>query len=129
MTRILVVEDEPGIAVGLEDDLKTEGYEVEVLGDGAIEEAFRAVKRSGTVVIAGLPTRPWEFAASEAVLKGVTIRGSYLGAPSDLEEVFRLASEGVGLPRVTTHELAEAPALLESLERGELQGRAVVVFD
>jgi len=35
MTRILVVEDEPGIALGLEDDLKMEGYEVEVLGDGA----------------------------------------------------------------------------------------------
>jgi len=34
MTRILVVEDEPGIALGLEDDLKMEGYEVEVVGDG-----------------------------------------------------------------------------------------------
>ena len=34
MTRILVVEDEPGIALGLEDDLRLEGYEVEVIGDG-----------------------------------------------------------------------------------------------
>ncbi len=34
MTRILVVEDEPAIALGLEDDLKMEGYEVEVAGDG-----------------------------------------------------------------------------------------------
>jgi len=34
MTRILVVEDEPGIALGLEDDLRIEGYEVEVAGDG-----------------------------------------------------------------------------------------------
>lgn len=33
--RILVVEDEPGIALGLEDDLKMEGYEVEVATDGA----------------------------------------------------------------------------------------------
>ena len=36
MTRILVVEDEPGIALGLEDDLRMEGYDVEVVGDGAI---------------------------------------------------------------------------------------------
>jgi DNA-binding response OmpR family regulator len=36
MTRILVVEDEPGIALGLEDDLKMEGYDVEIIGDGAI---------------------------------------------------------------------------------------------
>jgi DNA-binding response OmpR family regulator len=34
MTRILVVEDEPGIALGLEDDLTLEGYAVEVLHDG-----------------------------------------------------------------------------------------------
>jgi two-component system alkaline phosphatase synthesis response regulator PhoP len=34
MTRILIVEDEPGIALGLEDDLKMEGYEVDVLADG-----------------------------------------------------------------------------------------------
>ena len=34
MSRILVVEDEAGIALSLEDDLKLEGYEVEVAGDG-----------------------------------------------------------------------------------------------
>ncbi len=34
MARILVVEDEPGIALGLEDDLTLEGYEVEVVRDG-----------------------------------------------------------------------------------------------
>ena len=36
MTRILVVEDEPGIALALEDDLRLEGYEVEVTGDGTV---------------------------------------------------------------------------------------------
>ncbi len=35
MKRILVVEDDPGIALGLEDDLTLEGYNVEVVGDGA----------------------------------------------------------------------------------------------
>ena len=34
MTRILLVEDEPGIALGLEDDLRLEGYEVELVTDG-----------------------------------------------------------------------------------------------
>jgi DNA-binding response OmpR family regulator len=42
MTRILVVEDEPGIALALEDDLKMEGYEVEVVGDG--DSASRRVR-------------------------------------------------------------------------------------
>lgn len=33
-TRILIVEDEPAIALGLRDDLELEGYQVEVVGDG-----------------------------------------------------------------------------------------------
>src|SRR5688572_8309434 len=41
MTRILVVEDEPAIALGLEDDLRMEGWDVEVIGDGA-----RAARRA-----------------------------------------------------------------------------------
>jgi len=35
MVRILVVEDEPGIAFSLESDLETEGYEVAVVADGS----------------------------------------------------------------------------------------------
>jgi DNA-binding response OmpR family regulator len=34
MTRILVVEDEPTIAIGLQDDLEAEGYDVDVASDG-----------------------------------------------------------------------------------------------
>ena len=46
MNRILIVEDEPGIALGLEDDLRMEGYQVTVVGDGvtavrrALEDGF-----------------------------------------------------------------------------------------
>jgi len=46
MTRVLVVEDEASIALALEDDLKMEGYEVEIVRDGdaasrrAREQAF-----------------------------------------------------------------------------------------
>ena len=36
MARILVVEDEPGIALALEDDLRLEGHDIEVTGDGGI---------------------------------------------------------------------------------------------
>ena len=46
MTRILVVEDEPGIALGLEDDLKMEGYDVEIIGDGAVDAGAPAKRHS-----------------------------------------------------------------------------------
>ncbi len=45
MTRILVVEDEPAIALGLEDDLKMEGYDVEVVRDG--HDAVRRAREGG----------------------------------------------------------------------------------
>ena len=45
MARILVAEDEPGIALALEDDLTMEGYEVEVAGDGDL--ASRRAREGG----------------------------------------------------------------------------------
>jgi DNA-binding response OmpR family regulator len=36
VTRILVAEDEPGIALGLEDDLRLEGWDVEMVADGLL---------------------------------------------------------------------------------------------
>ena len=41
--KVLIVEDERGIAMALEDDLTLEGYRVEVIGDG-----IEAVKRART---------------------------------------------------------------------------------
>ena len=42
MSRILVVEDEPSLALGLKEDLAIEGYQVEVAGDGeaALQQAL-----------------------------------------------------------------------------------------
>ena len=45
MARILVVEDEPDIALGLQLDLRDEGYEVEVTGNG--DEASRRAREPG----------------------------------------------------------------------------------
>ncbi len=42
MQKILVVEDEPGVALGLEEDLTIEGYAVETAGDG--ETALRRAR-------------------------------------------------------------------------------------
>jgi DNA-binding response OmpR family regulator len=50
MARILVVEDEPPLALGLEDDLKLEGYEVEVVRDGE-KASRRAQEQSFDLII------------------------------------------------------------------------------
>jgi DNA-binding response OmpR family regulator len=45
VARILIVEDEPDIALGLQLDLRDEGYEVEIASDG--EEGSRRGRESG----------------------------------------------------------------------------------
>jgi DNA-binding response OmpR family regulator len=50
MAHILIVEDEPTLALGLEDDLKLEGYEVEVVRDGEMASR-RARERSFDLII------------------------------------------------------------------------------
>ena len=49
MSRILIVEDEPDIALGLEDDLTVEGHQVEVVRDG--DAACRRGREPGWDVI------------------------------------------------------------------------------
>lgn len=94
----------------------------------AIQQAFRALRRNGTLVLVGLATSSYELPLVDTVLKGVTVRGSYLGSRQDLAEVFELAGAGAIRAHVETHELAETPALLERLRRGEISGRAVIAF-
>jgi PAS domain S-box-containing protein len=50
MTRILVVEDDPSIRMGLEDTLTAKGYQVEVVGKGA-EGAERALSGRYDLVV------------------------------------------------------------------------------
>lgn len=94
----------------------------------AIPQAFKALRRNGTLILVGLATTTYELPLVETVLKGITIRGSYLGSRDDLAAVFGLARRGVLRPHVHTHGLEETPALLEQLKRGELAGRAVITF-
>ena len=94
----------------------------------AIQQAFRSVKRTGTVVLVGLSTNQYELPIVDTVLKGIRIRGSYLGTRDDLAEVLRMGALGQVKARVETHEVEAAPELLERLKSGRLLGRAVVVF-
>jgi len=94
----------------------------------AIQAAFRSIKRTGTLITSGLSTNQYELPIVDTVLKGISIRGSYLGTRADLAEVFRLAETGVGRAHIERHSLDETPEVFEAMRRGEILGRAVVVF-
>ena len=94
----------------------------------AIDEAFRSLKRTGTLVLVALINDRFPLPIVDAVLKGITVRGSFLGTRQDLEEVFRLAQSGVVRAEAHTHALDAVPELFAKMERGELMGRAVIGF-
>ena len=94
----------------------------------AIPQAFRLLRRNGTLILVGLAVTSYELPLVDTVLKGITIRGSYLGSRDDLAAVFALAGDGVLRPHVHTHALDEAPALLDRRRRGEPPGRTVIAF-
>jgi propanol-preferring alcohol dehydrogenase len=94
----------------------------------AIPDAFSCLRRCGSLILVGLSGERYTLPVQDTVIKGIRIQGSYLGTRADLEEVFRLAVEGVARPHVETYPLAEAPGLIERLRKGELLGRAVVKF-
>jgi len=94
----------------------------------AIEQAFRSVKRTGTVVLVGLAASRFELPIVDTVLKGIVVRGSFLGTRQDLDAALQLTAAGKVKPQIETHPIELAPTLLGRLQRGELMGRAVVVF-
>jgi propanol-preferring alcohol dehydrogenase len=94
----------------------------------AVEEAFRALKRTGTLVLVALVNERFALPMIDAVLKGITVRGSFLGTRADLEEVFRLAESGTVRPETHTHALDAVPDLFAKMHKGELMGRAVIGF-
>ncbi|MEO5567024.1 MAG: response regulator transcription factor [Gemmatimonadaceae bacterium] len=51
MARILVVEDEPTIAMGLQDDLQLEGHVVDVVSDGIAAEAAALERRHDLMLL------------------------------------------------------------------------------
>jgi propanol-preferring alcohol dehydrogenase len=94
----------------------------------AIPQAFKGLKRLGTLVLVGMSVSQYELPLVDTVLKGIRIRGSYLGARKDLESVFALTESGALRAHVETHGIAETPAILERMKRGEIAGRAVIGF-
>jgi alcohol dehydrogenase, propanol-preferring len=93
----------------------------------AIHEAFRSLKRRGTLHLVGMAAAArYDLPLNETILKGVAVRGSYLGTRADLEEAFTLAEAGIGVPHVELHGIADVPDIFRRLRASEILGRAVV---
>ena len=94
MTRILVVEDEPSIALALEDDLRREGYAIELASDG-IAATEKALSRRFDLILLDvmLPGRDGFEVCRQVRREGVDTPIVLLTAKTqEAEKVFGLES-------------------------------------
>ncbi len=94
--------------------------------DTTLQTAAAAVGRKGIVVLVGLAggSVPFSFfgLATEAELTG-----SNWGSRNELGELIALAGQGRLRGHIERHPLADINTVFERLERGEIEGRAVLV--
>src|SRR6185503_15391701 len=95
----------------------------------ALREAQRSLKRRATLHLVGMADRARiDLSLNDAILKGITVRGAYLGTRADLEDVFAMAAAGIALPHIEICAPTEVAGVLDRLRAGKVLGRAVVSF-
>ncbi len=95
----------------------------------AFEQAYRSLRRGGTLVFVGLPADNYvQLPIFETVLQGITIKGSIVGTRVDLAETFQLHAAGKTRVIYETRQLEEVNDAFEEVESGRVSARLVFDF-
>jgi propanol-preferring alcohol dehydrogenase len=95
----------------------------------ACEQAFRSLKRGGTLVFVALPAdNVMRLPIFETVLQGITVTGSIVGTRVDLAETFQLHAEGRTRVIRETRHLEDVNESFEQIEKGGVDARLVFDF-
>jgi DNA-binding response OmpR family regulator len=120
MTRILVVEDDPSIRMGLEDTLAAKGYQVEVVGKGG-DGAEKAL--SGRYDLVVLDVMLPDIDGFEVLRRIRTSRGTARRMP-----IIMLSARGAELDRVRGLELGADDYVTKPFSLMELLARVASVL-
>jgi propanol-preferring alcohol dehydrogenase len=90
--------------------------------DDFISMAVKSTKKGGTVVI-GVRGTLQDFPFN----KEITIRGTAIGTRIDMQNVLKIASQGLVHAKIKTFDLSDANNVLLRLKKAEIYGRAVLV--
>ena len=95
----------------------------------AFEQAYRSLKRGGTLVFVALPAENhMDLPIFETVLGGITVVGSIVGTRVDLAETFQLHAEGRTRIVRETRRLEEVNEAFEQIEKAQVDARLVFDF-
>jgi propanol-preferring alcohol dehydrogenase len=95
----------------------------------AFEQAYRSVRRGGSLVVVGLPTGELPIPIFDTVLNGVTVRGSIVGTRKDLQEALDFAARGKVKTIIETQPLEKINEVFERMEKGQINGRVVLTLE
>jgi propanol-preferring alcohol dehydrogenase len=95
----------------------------------ACEQAFKSLKRGGTLVFVAMPADNFvRLPIFETVLQGLTITGSIVGTRVDLAETLQLHMEGRTRVVRETRKLDEVNECFEQIVKGDVDARLVFDF-
>ncbi|SGZ52985.1 CIC11C00000004015 [Sungouiella intermedia] len=93
----------------------------------AMSQSTQYVRPTGTVVLVGLPAgAEIKMPVIDAVIKSVTIAGSYVGNRADTREAIDFFTRGLVSSPIKMAGLSELPRIYEEMEKGTILGRYVV---
>lgn len=95
----------------------------------AFEQAYRSVRRGGSLVVVGLPNAELPIPIFDTVLNGVTVKGSIVGTRKDMQEALDFAARGKVRAIIETQPLDQINEVLERLEKGQINGRVVLTME
>ncbi|PIC73989.1 alcohol dehydrogenase AdhP [Sporosarcina sp. P17b] len=93
------------------------------------EQAYRSIKRGGTLVAVGLPHDELPIPIFNTVLNAITVKGSIVGTRLDMKEALDFAARGKVKAQIETAPLSEVNTVLDKMEKGQINGRIVLTFD
>jgi D-arabinose 1-dehydrogenase-like Zn-dependent alcohol dehydrogenase len=105
------------------------GCVLDLVGASAtVNQAMASIKKGAEIVVVGLYGGELKLPIVYLPLRGMGLRGSYVGSLPELKELVALAQRGTLKPiKVTRRKLEEASAALSELKAGTVVGRIVLV--
>lgn len=95
----------------------------------AFEQAYKSVRRGGSLVVVGLPNADLPIPIFDTVLNGVTVKGSIVGTRKDMQEALDFAARGKVRAIIETQPLEKINEIFERMEKGQINGRVVLTLD
>ncbi|MCW3777523.1 zinc-binding dehydrogenase [Levilactobacillus namurensis] len=97
--------------------------------DTTTNEAAKAVKAGGTVVVVGMGILHSTIDTGNLITRNVTLVGNSGGTPEDIANVYKYFQTGKMHPDLPTTTFDKIPEGLVSLEKGEVVGRLIASRD